>query len=55
MAKAKTKRNKVTLACTECKNRNYETSKNTQEHPDKLEMQKFCPHCKKRTAHKETK
>ena len=55
MAKAKTKRAKVTLACTECKQRNYETSKNTQEHPDKLEMKKFCKHCMKTTTHKETK
>jgi len=55
MAKAKTKRAKVTLACSECKQRNYDTSKNTQEHPDRLEMVKFCPFCKKRTTHKETK
>jgi len=55
MAKTKSKRAKVTLACGECKRRNYETSKNTQEHPDRLEMEKFCPYCKKRTTHKETK
>lgn len=56
MAKAKkTKRAKITLACTECKNRNYDTSKNTAEHPDRVELNKFCPTCRKHTTHKETK
>ena len=51
----KTKRAVLTLQCTECKNNNNKTSKNTQEHPDRLEIVKFCPTCKKRTTHKETK
>ena len=53
--KSKTKREKVTLACTECKNRNYDSSKNKANDPDRIELKKYCPFCKKTTAHKETK
>ena len=43
------------LQCTECKNRNYSTMKNKKNTPDKLEMRKYCRHCRKHTPHKETK
>ena len=46
---------KVTLACTECKQRNYNTMKNKKNDPDRLEMNKYCRFCKKHTSHKETK
>ena len=46
---------KITLACTVCKARNYDTTKNKKNNPDRLEMQKFCRFCKKHTLHKETK
>ena len=29
---------KVTLACTECKQRNYNTMKNKKNNPDRIEM-----------------
>jgi len=45
----------ITLACAECKNRNYTTSKNKKNNPDRIEMNKYCKVCKKHTAHKETK
>ena len=45
---------KVTLACTECKQRNYNTMKNKKNDPDRLEMSKYCRFCKKHTTHKET-
>jgi len=45
----------VTLACTECKQRNYSTTKNKKNTPDKLGLKKYCPHCRKHTPHKETK
>lgn len=48
-------RTKVILACTECKNRNYNTMKNKKNNPDRLELKKYCPHCRKETLHKETK
>lgn len=46
---------RVTMACAECKQRNYNTVKNKKNDPDRLEMNKYCRFCKKHTAHKETK
>lgn len=48
-------REKITLACTECKQRNYETNKNKKTTTERIELSKFCKFCKKHTAHKETK
>jgi len=48
-------RNAVTLACTECKQRNYQTNKNKKNDPDRIELNKYCKFCKKQTLHKETK
>ena len=52
---ASDKRVKVTLACQECKQRNYNTMKNKKNDPDRLEMSKYCRFCKKHTSHKETR
>ena len=52
---AKGPRENITLECTECKRRNYMTSKNKRNNPDRVEITKFCPRCNKRTVHKETK
>ncbi|MDI9471615.1 MAG: 50S ribosomal protein L33 [Tissierellia bacterium] len=46
---------KITLACTECKNRNYNTTKNKKNTPDRLELKKFCKTCRTATVHRETK
>lgn len=46
---------KITLACTECKQRNYNTMKNKKNDPDRLEMKKYCRFCRKETLHRETK
>ena len=46
---------KVTLVCSECKQRNYDTKKNKKNDPDRLEMNKFCRFCRKHTLHKESK
>jgi large subunit ribosomal protein L33 len=48
-------RPKITLACTECKERNYITKKNRRNDPDRLELKKFCPRCGKQTPHRETR
>jgi len=48
-------RPKLTLACTECKNRNYITRKNRRNTPDRVELNKFCRKCGKHTAHRETR
>ena len=46
---------KITLACSECKQRNYDTTKNKKNDPDRLERNKYCRFCRKHTLHKETK
>ena len=38
-------RPKITLACVECKERNYITKKNRRNDPDRMELKKFCPRC----------
>ena len=48
-------RPKITLACVECKERNYITKKNRRNDPDRMEMKKFCPRCRTHTAHRETR
>ena len=48
-------RPKITLACQECKNRNYITKKNRRNDPDRLEMKKHCATCNLHTVHKETR
>ena len=46
---------KITMACSECKQRNYDTKKNKKNDPDRLEMKKYCRFCRKHTLHKESK
>ena len=48
-------RTRITLACTECKHRNYNLTKEKKNHPERMEVRKYCPFCKKHTMHKETK
>jgi large subunit ribosomal protein L33 len=45
----------VTLACNECKRRNYNTTKNKKKTTERLEMKKYCPFCRTHTPHRETK
>ena len=44
----------VTLACGECKERNYHTGKNKRK-TERLALRKYCPRCRKHTPHKEAK
>lgn len=48
-------RTKITLACTECKQRNYNMTKDKKTHPERMETKKYCRFCKRHTLHKETK
>jgi len=48
-------RENITLACTECKHRNYTTTKNKKLSKGKLELKKFCPFERKHTLHRETR
>jgi large subunit ribosomal protein L33 len=45
----------ITLQCTDCKNKNYSTTKNKKTTTERLEMNKFCRKCRKHTGHKEIK
>jgi len=54
-AKGKENRILVTLACVECKHRNYITTKNKKNDPERMELRKFCPYCRAHREHRETK
>lgn len=45
----------VSLDCSECKRKNYQTTKNKQKTTDKLVFKKFCRACRKHTEHREGK
>jgi large subunit ribosomal protein L33 len=55
MAKSKDIRPVITLACAECKERNYTTQKNRRNDPGRIELKKFCPRCRCHRVHRETK
>lgn len=60
MASKKSARDYVTLECTECKNRNYRTSKQLKprggkKQIEKLSLRKFCNTCRNHTVHRERK
>ena len=46
---------KIALQCTECKRRNYTTTKNRRNIQGKLEFNKYCKFDRKHTLHRETK
>jgi large subunit ribosomal protein L33 len=54
MAKADN-RPKITLACTDCKRRNYNTVKNKVNDRDRIELKKYCRWCRSHTVHRETR
>ncbi len=45
----------ITLQCTECKERNYTTTKNKKTMTGRLELKKFCPRERRHTVHREIK
>ena len=45
----------ATLACEECKRRNYITTKNKLNDRERIEMKKFCRWDRQHTLHKETR
>jgi len=48
-------REQITLQCTECKRKNYTSMKNKKTTTERIELSKFCRHCRKHQAHKEIK
>ncbi len=45
----------VTMACSECKQRNYMFTKDKKKHPEKMEIKKYCRFCNGHKIHKEGK
>lgn len=43
------------MACTDCKQRNYTSTKNKKNNTGRIELKKYCKFCKSHTVHKETK
>lgn len=52
---AKGDREIITLACSECRARTYHTTKNRRNDPDRLELRKYCPRCRRHQPHRETR
>ncbi len=45
----------ATLACAECKRRNYTTTRNKRTMSERVEKKKYCRFDRKHTVHKEVK
>lgn len=45
----------IHLQCSDCKRKNYSTTKNKRTTTGKLEFKKFCRFCGHHTAHREAK
>ncbi len=45
----------ITLACSECKRRNYTTTKNKKLTTKRLELKKYCRFDRKHTLHREVR
>ncbi len=45
----------ITMACTECRARNYVTAKNRLKHQNRLELRKYCPTCRQHKLHREAR
>ena len=45
----------ISMSCTQCKQRNYMTTKDKKNTPGKLELKKYCRFCNAHTVHKEGK
>ena len=45
----------ITLACSDCKRRNYQSQKSKRNSPDRVEFKKYCRWCGRHTMHRETR
>ncbi|MBE6118309.1 MAG: 50S ribosomal protein L33 [Solobacterium sp.] len=48
-------RENIIFKCSVCGEENYIGTRNKRTHPEKMEIKKYCPVCRKVTAHKEKK
>ena len=55
MAKKNENRNYIIMKCPECGFEMRPTSKNKKNTTERLEINKYCPKCRKNTNHKEKK
>ena len=45
---------KIVLSCTQCGSRNYTLPTSKESSAERLELKKYCSHCKAHTLHKQT-
>ena len=45
----------ISLACSECRERNYVTTKNRRNDSERLELRKYCPRCRAHHPHREVR
>ena len=45
----------ITMQCTECKRKNYSTTKNKKTKTERIELKKFCRYCRGHKVHREIK
>ncbi|MGD0765373.1 MAG: 50S ribosomal protein L33 [Dehalococcoidia bacterium] len=45
----------ISLACSECRERNYVTTKNRRNDSERLELRKYCPRCRVHRLHREVR
>jgi large subunit ribosomal protein L33 len=48
-------REQITLACTECKRKNYTSTKNKTRTTNRIEIKKYCPFDRKHVVHREVR
>ena len=48
-------RQDLTFRCAECSEENYIGTRNKRKNPERMEINKYCPRCNKKTVHKEKK
>lgn len=55
MAKKGSSRIIINLACTECRERTYTTTKNKRNDPNRMELTKYCPRCRAHRLYREVR
>ncbi len=45
----------LSLACSECKRRNYSSARCKKKATERLQLKKYCPFCRMHVLHKESK
>lgn len=55
MAKKGENRIIINLACSECKNWDYTTTKNKKNDTQRLELKKYCPTCREHKVYREVR